>query len=42
MVKKEAVFLDRDGVINDNRKTVNKPEDFRKPKPGMLLALAEK
>ncbi len=28
MVKKEAVFLDRDGVINDNRKSVNKPEDL--------------
>jgi D-glycero-D-manno-heptose 1,7-bisphosphate phosphatase len=23
-----AVFLDRDGVINDNRKPVNKPEDL--------------
>lgn len=28
MHKKEAVFLDRDGVINDNRKLVNKPEDL--------------
>lgn len=25
---KRAVFLDRDGVINDNKKPVNKPEDF--------------
>lgn len=24
----KAVFLDRDGVINDNRKPVNKPEDL--------------
>ncbi len=24
----KAVFLDRDGVINDNRVPVNKPEDF--------------
>ena len=26
---KKAVFLDRDGVINDNKKPVNKPEDFK-------------
>lgn len=25
---RKAVFLDRDGVINDNRIPVNKPEDF--------------
>ncbi|QEK12806.1 HAD family hydrolase [Crassaminicella thermophila] len=25
---KKAVFLDRDGVINDNKKPVNKPEDL--------------
>ena len=25
---KKAIFLDRDGVINDNRKHVNKPEDL--------------
>jgi len=25
---KGAVFLDRDGVVNDNRKLVNKPEDL--------------
>jgi len=25
---KKAVFLDRDGVINDNKKPVNKPRDF--------------
>ncbi|MBS3995069.1 MAG: HAD family hydrolase [Alkaliphilus sp.] len=25
---KRAVFLDRDGVINDNKKPVNKPSDF--------------
>ena len=27
-MKKKAVFLDRDGVINDNKKPVNKPKDF--------------
>lgn len=27
-MKKRAVFLDRDGVINDNKKPVNKPEDL--------------
>ncbi|MCG8540629.1 MAG: HAD family hydrolase [Clostridia bacterium] len=26
---KKAVFLDRDGVINDNRKPVNSPEDLK-------------
>lgn len=25
---KKAIFLDRDGVINDNRRHVNKPEDL--------------
>ena len=28
MPRKEAVFLDRDGVINDNRNLVNRPEDL--------------
>lgn len=25
---KKAIFLDRDGVINDNKKPVNKPKDL--------------
>ncbi|SCG82286.1 D-glycero-D-manno-heptose 1,7-bisphosphate phosphatase [Proteiniborus sp. DW1] len=28
MIKIKAIFLDRDGVINDNKKHVNKPEDL--------------
>lgn len=40
MVKIKAVFLDRDGVINDNKKYVNAPEDliiYDKAKKGMKL-----
>lgn len=28
MIKIKAIFLDRDGVINDNKKHVNRPEDL--------------
>ncbi|WIV11747.1 HAD family hydrolase [Proteiniborus sp. MB09-C3] len=40
MIKIKAVFLDRDGVINDNKKYVNEPEDiiiYDAAKKGMEL-----
>lgn len=40
MRKIKAIFLDRDGVINDNKKHVNKPEDliiYDAAKKGMKL-----
>ena len=40
MIKIKAVFLDRDGVINDNKKYVNTPEDliiYDEAKKGMKL-----
>ncbi|MGI6706781.1 MAG: D-glycero-alpha-D-manno-heptose-1,7-bisphosphate 7-phosphatase [Clostridia bacterium] len=39
--KKKALFLDRDGVINDNKKHINTPEDlviYEKAKLGMKAA----
>lgn len=29
IILNKALFLDRDGVINNNKKPVNKPKDFQ-------------